>query len=148
MELLELPGWSIEYDRLTTIASYKLASANRPEQCDCDPCHNWVATRDRLFPKGFLDLLNQLGISFDCEAEVYHNCGLESGLHSYGAWYHFIGRVIYGEHECSPLIVLGPFSVYFHSKPALVPGSFAGQPVVQLEVVAEVPWLSDVPEAS
>ena len=42
----------------------------------------------------------------------------------------------------------GPFSVYFHSKPALVPESFAGHPVVQLEVMAEVPWMSDVPDAS
>jgi hypothetical protein len=148
MELLELPGWRLEYDRLATIAACKLALAYGPEQCDCNPCRNWVATRDQLFPIGFRDLLNQLGISHDCEAEVYHNCRLESGLHSYGAWYHFIGRVIYGERECSPFIVFGSFSVYFHSKPALMPESFAGQPVVQLEVVTEVPWLSDVPEAS
>jgi hypothetical protein len=148
MELLDLPGWSIEYDRSATIASYKLASAKRQVQCDCGPCRNWVATRDRLFPKGFRDLLNQLGISHDCEAEVYHNCRLESGLHSYGAWYHLIGRVISGERECSPFIVFGPFSVYFHSEPALVPESFTGQPVVQLEIVAEIPWLSDVLEAS
>jgi len=94
----------------------------------------------------FRALLERLGIPFNREAEVYHNSRLESGLHSYGAWYHFIGRVLFGERECSPNFVFGPFSVYFHSKPVLQPDVVAGQPVVQLEVVADVPWLSDVPE--
>ncbi|MEQ8789872.1 MAG: hypothetical protein RIC55_26495 [Pirellulaceae bacterium] len=91
-------------------------------------------------------MLGRLGIPLDREAEVYHNCRLESGLHSYGAWYHFVGRVLFGERECSPNVVFGPFSLYFHSKPALLPEAFSCQPVVQLEVVAEIPWLSDVPE--
>jgi hypothetical protein len=148
MEILELPGWRIEYDRLATIALYRLAFAAEPESCGCDPCRNWAATRERLLPKGFRELLGRLGIPFDHEAEVYHNCRLESGMHSYGAWYHFIGRVLFGERECSPNLDFGPFSVYFHSKPALVPESFDAQPVVQLEVAAEVPWLSDVIESS
>jgi hypothetical protein len=93
-------------------------------------------------------LLNRLGIPFDREAEVYHNCRLESGLHSYGAWYHFVGRVLFGERECSPNVLFGPISVYFHSKPALLPEAFVGQSAAQLEVVAEIPWLSDVPEAA
>ena len=47
-----------------------------------------------------------------------------------------------------PHVAFGPFTVYFHAKPALLREAFARQPVVQLEVVAEVPWLSDVPEAA
>jgi hypothetical protein len=147
MEILELPGWRIEYDRSATAAAYASAPANGPEACGCGPCRNWADTRDRLLPEGFLRLLDRLGIPFDREAEVYHNCRLESGLHSYGAWYHFIGRVLFGEREGSPHVVFGELAVFFHSRPVLLPEAFAGQPLVQLEVEAEVPWLSGVPEA-
>lgn len=146
METLELRGWHIEYDRASTVAAYALAPACGCEQCGCDPCRNWAATRGRLLPEEFRELLDELGIPFDREAEVYHNCRLDSGLHSYGAWYHFVGRVLYGEREGLPHVPFGSFSVHYHSRPVLVPEAFAGQPVVQLEVIAEVPWLSDVPE--
>jgi hypothetical protein len=147
MELLELPGWSIEHERSATAAGYACAPPAGPETCGCGPCHNWATTRDRVLPEAFRRLLEQLGIPWHREAEVYHNCRMESGLHSYGAWYHFVGRVLFGEQECSPHVAFGPFSVYFHSRPVLVPEAFRGHPVVQLEVIAEVPWLSDVPEA-
>ena len=148
MEVLEFPGWRIEYDRSATAAAYARTSASGPETCGCDPCRNWAATRGRLLPEEFRGLLDRLGVPFDREAEVYHNARLESGLHSYGAWYHFVGRVLFGERECSPDVAFGAFSVFFHSRPALLPEAFAGQPVVQLEVRAEVPWLSEIPEAT
>lgn len=103
-------------------------------------------TRDLVLPNEFRALLDRLGIPFDRECEVFHNCRLDSGLHSYGAWYHFVGRILYGEQECSPQAVFGPFSVWFGSRSALLPDAFAGQPVVQLNVDAEVSWLSGVPE--
>ena len=148
MDLLELPDWRIEYDRAAMIAECGAAPDTGPESCSCVPCRNWAATRERFLPNEFRELLDRLGIPFDREAEVYHNCRLDSGLHSYGACYHFVGRVLFGERECSPNVMFGPFSIYFHSKPALLAESFGGQPVVQLEVVAEVPWLSEVPEAA
>jgi hypothetical protein len=148
MESMELSGWRIEYDRPATVAAYAQSPATGPESCGCDPCRNWAATRERLLPPDFRGLLDRLGIPFDREAEVYHNCRLESGLHSYGAWYHFVGRVLVGERGGSPNVTFGPFSVYFHSRPTLLPEAFAGGPAVQLEVVAEVPWVSDVPESA
>lgn len=147
IEFLELPGWRIEYDHLATHAAYGRAPATGPETCGCNPCRNWAATRDHLLPEAFRNLLDRLGIPSNREAEVYHNCRLTSGLHSYGAWYHFIGRVLFGERECSPNVTFGSFSVNFRSKPDLLPEAFAGQPVVQLDVAADVPWLSETPEA-
>jgi hypothetical protein len=147
MQILELPGWRIEYDRVATAAAYACAPVNGPEACGCGPCRNWAATRARLLPEAFRALLDRLGIPLDREAEVYHNARLESGLHSYGGWYHFVGRVLFGERECSPHVAVGPLAVYFHSQPAMLPEAFARQPVVQLEIDAEVPWLSEIPEA-
>jgi hypothetical protein len=147
MEILELRGWRVEYDRTATVAAYARAPANGPESCGCAPCRNWAANRSALLPQGFRALLDRLGIQFDREAEVYHNARLESGLRYYGGWYHFVGRVLFGERECSPNVAFGPLAVFFHSQPALLPEAFAGQPVVQLEIEAEVPWLSAIPEA-
>ena len=146
MDILELPGWKIQFDRDATSTAYRLAPQQGPEFCGCDSCRNWSATRERLLPVGFRNLLAYIGIPFNHEIEVYHNGRLENGLHSYGGWYHFIGRVLFGEQERSANIVFGGLSVYFHSKPTLLADSFIGLPVVQLEIDATVPWLSDVPE--
>jgi hypothetical protein len=148
MDLLELPGWRLAYDRVTTSDLYARTSTTGPETCTCDPCRNWAATRDCLLPSELCQLLQQLGIPADRECEVYHNCRLESGLHSYGAWYHFVGRVLYGELECSPNLTFERFHVWFHSKPVLLPEPFVDHEVAQMEIEAEVPWLSDVPESS
>jgi len=147
MELLEFPGWRIEYYRPATIAAFAGAEQGAPERCGCDPCRNWASTRERVLPSEFRDLLARLGIPLDGEAEVYHNGRLKPGLHYYGAWYHFVGRVLFGERECSPMVAFGPLQVFFHSSPALLSEAFAGRPVVQLDVDAELPWLSQVPEA-
>ena len=145
-EILVLPGWKIEYDREATTAVYGAKPPRGPAACACGSCRNWCASRERLLTIDFRNLLADLGIPFDHEIEVYHNGRLENGLHSYGGWYHFIGRVLFGERECSPNVVYGSFSAYFHSKPALLADGFIGQSVVQLEIEAQVPWLSDVPE--
>lgn len=145
-EILVLPGWKIEYDREATTAAYGAKPLRGPAACACAACRNWCASRERLLTIDFRNLLADLGILFDHEIEVYHNGRLENGLHSYGGWYHFIGRVLFGEAECSPNVVYGSFSAYFHSKPTLLADGFIGQSVVQLEIEAQVPWLSDVPE--
>jgi len=146
MELLELPGWRIEFDRPATVAAHARSLCRGPERCGCAPCRNWAKTRDRLLPDDFRHLLQRIGIPLDGEAEVYHNGRLRNGRHSYGLWCHFVGRVLAGERDCAPNIETGTFSAFFHSKPALLADAFAGQSTVQLEVEAEVPWLSDVPE--
>jgi hypothetical protein len=148
MELLELPGWRVEYDRPATVVAFAGAATGEPERCGCDPCRNWAATRERVLPSEFRNLLAGLGIPLNGETEVYHNGRLVSGLHSYGTWYHFVGRVLFGERECSPMVDFGPLRVFFHSSPALLSKAFAAWPVVQLDVDAEVPWLSQVPESA
>jgi hypothetical protein len=147
MEHLSLQDWEILYDREATRAAYSRITAGGAEFCNCAPCRNWVLSRHELLPVKFRDLLDRLGIPVERDAEVYHNARLESGLHSYGGWYHFVGKVERGERENASRLSFPPFTVYPHSRPVLVPQVFAGQPVVQLEFECEVPWLSDVPEA-
>ena len=91
----------------------------------------------------FLDLL---GVPLDGEVEVYHNCKLDSGLHSYGAWYHFVGKLLSGERDKPQALEFGSYSVSFRSDLDLLREEFKGQSVVQLDIHAEVTWVSDVPE--
>lgn len=148
MDAIEFHGWRIEYDRPATVAVYNRIPIGGPDTCGCAACRNWAATRRDVLPNNFQSLLDQLGIPLDCEIEVYHNCRLKSGLHSYGAWYHFVGHVLVGERESAPDIRLDGFACFFHSQPALLSDEFVDLPVVQLEVQAEIPWLSDVPESN
>lgn len=147
MQRLMLANWEIQYDRAATAAVYeRLAQLDAPV-CDCDLCQNWRATRRDILPMEFQRLLSKLGIPIDGEIEICHYGRLESGLHLYGPWYHFVGRVVVGELESAPSIEHENFRYYFHSHPALLHKAFEGHAVVQLEVESEVPWLSDIPEA-
>src|SRR5262245_57758370 len=147
MEHLSLQDWEILYDRAATRAAYSRITAGGAERCNCAPCRNWVLSRHELLPVKFKELLDRLGIPIERDAEVYHNARLESGLHSYGGWYHFVGTVVRGERERLPPLSLPPLAVGFCSRAALVPEEFRDHPVVQLEFHADVHWLSDVPEA-
>jgi hypothetical protein len=147
MQHLDFPGWQILFDREATTAAYTQIAAGGAETCACDPCRNWAASRAEVLPHEFRELLDRLGIPMDREAEVYHNARLDSGLHSYCGWYHFVGQIIFGEHEDAPRIALGTFLIFFHSSPILLPEPFVGRAVVQLEFEAEVPWLSPIPES-
>ena len=148
MDRLEASGWLIEYDRPATIAAFERTPRDGPETCGCDSCRNWAESRDQLHTREFLALLHSLGIPCDHEREVYHNGRLESGLHCYGAWYNFVGRVLRGSRESAPNLVFGALSVYFSTDLVLLPEAFEGQPVVQLEVGATVPWLTRIPESA
>src|SRR5437660_323019 len=95
VDTMELPGWCIDYDRAATIAGYAQIPVGGPEKCTCDACRNWALTRDAILPNDMRALLERLGVACGKECEVYHVCRLESGLHSYGGWYHFVGCVKY-----------------------------------------------------
>jgi hypothetical protein len=151
MDRLELPGWIIEYDPAATVAAYASARVEPRSPCACDPCQNWMTTRDRLYAGEFQELLDRLGIAADLEAEVYHISKLDEevpGRHLYAGWYPLVGRILNGERECSGDVQLGFSQLFFHSAPGpLMPKAFDHlHPLIQLEFTATVPWLSHLPE--
>ena len=99
-------------------------------------------------------ILDQLGISPPWEAEVYEAGRGASGLHHYGGWFHFVGTIESGGDawrlvnrgaaafkvaEFEPLSET--LAVGVHTDVALVREPFAGLPLVQLEIAAELPWV-------
>jgi hypothetical protein len=103
-------------------------------------------------------MLRQLGISPPWEVEAYEMGRGSSGLHHYGAWFHFVGTIESGSdawrsmddrpdvrwanfERVSPTLSIG-----FHTNVVLVRSPFKGLPLVQLDVDVELPWVISAEE--
>jgi hypothetical protein len=126
-----------------------------PESCGCEHCLNFAAVRDQAYPLEALTIFEQLGIDPRKESEIWHTHRDESSTHHYGGFFHFIGSIESGEDAKQTLNGVGTFDLesiegYFEfgftSDAQLIPESFAGQQVAQLEFQTEVPWVLDVKE--
>lgn len=122
-----------------------------PEAWGCDPWRNWIAVRAHAYPPEVLALLAQLGINHKCESEVHHLARLPNGVHLYGGWFHCVGSIEAGEDALKPTSetggtfelepVGGAFKVGVTEKLGLVPESFKNVPIIQIEFLAEAPWV-------
>lgn len=108
-----------------------------------------------MFPEAVRQFMDNAGICMSRETEIYHNGVLESGLHSYGGWFHLIGRLVEGTDTSVPIdgnsgtFDLHDFSSECHigvtAKTQLVHSAFSARELLQLEFAVEIPWvISDV----
>ena len=151
MDQVHFGPWEILCEPLATRRAYSAIPAGGPEQCGCDPCVNFAAARDRIYPPEALQLFEQLGISMSREVEVYHLARLDSGLHLYGGWFHFVGSIasgpdagkqISGENRPPDFVHLNEhFTLGFSTKIALARKPFVVHSLVQLDFTAECPWV-------
>ncbi|HEV3259366.1 MAG TPA: hypothetical protein VG013_21045 [Gemmataceae bacterium] len=144
MERVVFGRWRLCCDREATRRAYKFIEIGGPEACGCCHCRNFAAARGQVYPGEVRSLFEELGIDSCREAEVYQMGRLASGLHLYGGWFHCLGRIEQEGKEVGKFDLeggTGPFNLFFHDKPALVPGPFQGLPLLQLEFTAEVPWV-------
>ena len=138
MQTMSFRGWVLEVDPDATRRAYAALPSGSPEVCGCLECRNFVAARPSVYPAEARELYAQLGIDPAKEAEIYRKVELESGLHSYGGWHHLIGRIL--TDPGGIVTITDHFVLYLSDRPALVPNSFRGQPIVQVEFLAEVAW--------
>ena len=139
METITFRGWTLECDAEATRQVYESLDTGSPEACGCQTCRNFAAAREQVYPSEVQALYARFGIAPAKEAEIYHNATLDSGLHHYGGWHHFIGRVVHDPGAMEA--VSDRFSIYFHEGSALAANAFPDSPLVQMEFVAEVPWV-------
>lgn len=135
--------WVLAVDADATRAAYSNITVGSPEACACDPCLNFSASRQTTYPATFRQLLLDLGVQFDCEAEIYHNCRLENKLHSYGGWLHFVGAIVSGADAYVSIAtnsgtfdlhrITDNFSAGVSVRTALVHHAFDSQSVLQLD---------------
>ena len=137
--------WILECDVEATRETYQKVSQGSAEICACVYCKNFAALRDDLFQADFLELLNNLGVDYRKDVEIYHQATLEKEKHLYAGWFHSIGRV---KQNGNVVILKNELKVYFMQNKDLMFNEFEGKDLIQIEFENVVlPWiLADLPE--
>ena len=149
----QIGRWSIRFD---PEATRKLYAEAPTIACECTDCANFRAAGEAAFSRPFLHLLRELGIDPGKPAELCHYGSSGEPMPTQG-WFHFIGHLEGGAdawrqvsetaHNLDPEPYPGMTSIGFTSRLSQVPEAFEGQPLVQLEFEATVPWVTAVPSA-
>ncbi len=157
MQIVRFARWELECDPEATRAAYAKRPIGAPEECGCQGCRNFAAARHKVYPPEIIILFERLGVTPAREAEICHYGPGPSELHTYGGWFHMIGRIIGGSKpgQGSPGSGLTfdfeqvneHFSLGFSEELALVPEAFNGRALTQIEFMAQVPWVLDEPMA-
>ena len=154
MEQIQFMHWQLEADPVETAQAHAARESGSPESCGCAHCRNLAAARHLAYPRQFVELLGRLGIPDNRESEVYHCGEIEPGLHFYGGWFHFVGRMVTGPESYTGGPTGGPvelmdlserFSVGFTQQTALIPSLFPAGSIGQVEFSAKVPWVLSEP---
>lgn len=149
----QIGRWSVRFDPELTRQLYARTSSSA---CECTDCANFRAAGEEAFPRTFLQLLRQFGIDPAKPAELCH-CGASGEPMPTQGWFHFVGHLEGGADawrqtsETTYVLDAEPFpgmtSVGFTGRLSQVPEPFEGQPLVQLEFEAVVPWVTAGPLA-
>jgi hypothetical protein len=160
---IRVSRWVLGIDLDATRQAFaNLAASDVPETCcDCGDCRNFAAAFPAPFPPEALDLFEQLGMNARYPSEVYRVYQIQPGLHSYGGWFHYIGRLLDGESA----LVEGfyrldehgnrvwdfepfgkAFEFRFSTRRLPEPDVFEGLQIVALEFFTNAPWVLDEPE--
>jgi hypothetical protein len=91
---LRLGDQLIRYDRARTQEGYASMTQGGAEDCGCSYCRNFIAQRETAYPPNFTSLLDQLGIDFKKEGEIYECGDAGDGKRNYGGWFFFCGQIL------------------------------------------------------
>lgn len=155
MQIITYKRWTFYADVTATREAYRALDRGCTEDCGCSQCLNFLANRNQVYPAEILALFSQLGIDYTKETEVYQLTRLDSGLHLYNGWLHFIGHFKSGidskvqieevpdtqicKLEFEP--VDEHFQIGFTKDARSYWESFEGKPLVQIEFTVEIPWV-------
>jgi len=151
-EAIQIGRWLVRPDVLRTRDAHSKLARSGAAECSCRGCQNFEAVRPQLLAGPLGRLLDQLGISPPWEVEVYEVGRTASGLHHYGGWFHFVGTLESGPNPSRPRgeadfdPLSETLSVAFSTDVVLVREPFAELPLVQLDIIAELPWVISAEE--
>lgn len=149
MESENIGPWHVEYDAGATRRAYAAVARSGPDECSCVGCKNWLKVREIAYPFEFLELLDRFGIDPMKESEVYDIAAVpvRPGVHYYGGWFHFFGRVSRLSDSGKEVNVSNGFSYGFDSSYAPGPKVFTSSTdSCRIEFRAEAPWVVAEPE--
>lgn len=149
MDEIQVGPWRIAYDRAATVRAYEGVPKGWAEVCGCQSCRNFIAARYQIYSLSMLDLLRTLGIDPEKEAEAV-DWGFnpdKPGTYVGNSWFHVVGHVVDGPAEPEHGFVQPQedTGVTFSRGLGLVPDSFGGRSVVQVEWFGDIPWVLDEP---
>jgi len=150
--IVKFREWTFEVNKALTEQTYKRVACSGAETCRCNDCKNYVAFRDKVFPKEIIDLFDDLGIDYKKEVEITAYETLPNGFHHIGGWFHFKGRVMGGKdyhaslpsgrHTFDLTAITDNFSIGFGKGSDLT--FFEDKPdLVQVEFETNIPWVID-----
>ena len=96
MQLVELRKWSVLSDPDLTREAYARIECAGAENCGCEACFNFAASRHLVYTPEVLELLDWLGIDPLLEAEARHDACLGDGRHGYTACFYLVGEIASG----------------------------------------------------
>src|SRR5882672_8634641 len=152
-EAIQIGRWLVRPDVRRTLEAHSKLSRSGAAECSCTGCQNFEAVRPQILAGPLGGILAQLGISPPWEVEVYEMGRSASGLHHYGGWFHFVGTIDSGANAWRPIgdgsttrianfdSLSEILSVGLHTDIALMREPFAGLSLVQLDIIAELPWV-------
>lgn len=159
MDQVTYKRWTLRVDREATLQAYAATPNGGSDECICLYCKNFAAAREHVYPEEFRTLLEQLGIDYRKEAEVWECSAAKSRIRFYSGLFHFIGAIVsIDEREVPRCITLkqtnmrlaggkepigDSFAVAFSDRRDLIHTAFEGLDLVQLDFDVEVPWVLD-----
>ena len=154
MEEVQYRKWKFNVDIEATREVYSKIERGSAEECGCQKCLNFVASRKKIYPEEVLILFDRLGVDLKKEVEVCHDGVSENGLHFYSGWFHFVGylenptpKIMVTEYANTLVYVLDleevsqEFRIGFTENGGLYWKEFEGKPLVQIEFGGEISWL-------
>lgn len=96
-KIIKYKEWEFEVDIGFTRNMYSKFPSGGANECECKDCENFAMNRDNVYPDEIKELFAKIGIDYHKESEVCHYVQLENGLHFYGGWFHFKGKILTGD---------------------------------------------------
>ncbi|HWC97139.1 MAG TPA: hypothetical protein VG456_10325 [Candidatus Sulfopaludibacter sp.] len=140
MTEMTIDDQTFRYDPEATAAIYASLRAGWAEDCGCVGCRNLLAQRDEVYPSAFRELLQQLGIDRNKEAEAVADGPLANGLHHYGGWFFFVGEMGTAGDSIS-VVSESPYFGYFITRSGPCPKEFREGPTLGVGFEADFKWV-------
>lgn len=99
-----------------------------------------MAQRNVVYPAPFRDLLDRLGIDPNKEGEAVADGPSKNGLHQYGGWFFFVGKMVTAGERLSQ-VTDAPYFGYYFTRGGLCPLVFRSGPSLGVEFVAHLKWI-------
>jgi hypothetical protein len=129
----------IRYDREATAAAYTKIERGSAEACGCNSCRNFLAQREKVYPRSFTELLFQWGIDPIKEGDVFALGPQGNESYLYGGWLYLVGEMVEPGERLTPAPEAPSFQYFFRT--SYSPPAFRSYDVAAVEFSTPMAWV-------